>query len=261
MMDPLRFFQVTGIGECNILVFRDPYKAGYQKGISADYPNPDGIVEFIRHEVARWFPHVTEVLCVGTSSGGLPAIYCGLQLKARAIWCFGGRVCKPNAVAERDAEIRAFVRRCLGREPPAVIGAMSLTQSERAMLRQGLSVAKEQQLFWRLNDDPDTIIDHAALRAVIKLKNDRRNYTMLHLYYSPDNAADAFVARSFEGLCNVRLHPVECAPDASAISLTGSSTHIVAKRLDEQGRLGEVFRGYLSTASGGGPRQEAGDGL
>jgi hypothetical protein len=261
MMDPLRFLQVTGIGDCNILVFRDPYKAGYQRGISVDYPNLDGIVEFIRHEITRWFAHVTEVLSVGTSSGGLPAIYCGLLLNARAIWCFGGRVCRPTAVAERDAEIRAFVRRCLGREPPAVIGAMTLTQSERAMLRQELSVADEQKLFWRLNDDPDTIIDHAVLRTVVKLKNDRRNDTTLHLYYSPDNAADAFVARSFEGICNVRLHSVEGTHDANTVSLTGSSTHIVAKLLDEQGRLGDVFRHYLLTPSADGQRQEAEAGL
>jgi hypothetical protein len=249
MMDPLRFLQVTGIVSSNILIFRDPYKAGYQTGISSEYASLDAMVEYIRHEIWRLFTHVSEVFCVGTSSGGLPALYCGHLLDVRAVWCFGGRVCKQSIVAERDAEIRALERRSLGRDPPPVIGDKSFTASEMALIRETVSRPDMQQRFWHLNDDPENVLDHAMLGKVVNLKSDCRNNTMLHLYYSPRNEADSFVAHSFEGLANVSLHPVDSPPGSTSIALTGGSTHVVAKLLDDQGRLGEVFRDYLQLGS------------
>jgi hypothetical protein len=266
-MDPLRFFQVTGIADQNILLFRDLNLAHYQKGISSEISTLEGIAEHADREIKRSFAHVTEVFCIGTSSGGLPAIYCGHMLRTRAVWCFGARICQPNMFEKRFAALGRLASDLIGRELPQVIDDQTITPDDLEKLMKECRRPEVQDRLWRIKEDPQRILDLEMLGTLVEMRRADAGRAMLHLYYSLQNAADSFTANSFSGIPKTRLYPLESpqpdqlatiaahspphaadAPDVKTVMylFTGlDPSHHVVKLLDDRGLLAEVIRRYL----------------
>jgi len=244
MMNSTRFLQITGIAAHNILIFRDPYRAGYQQGISEAVPSLDSLVEHIREEISLSFSHVTDVFSIGTSAGGCPAIYCGHLVDSKAIWCFGCRICEPTTVRDRDAIIKGIIFRALGKQPPKTIGPQTFTRYEIARIRETLTHPEIREQLWKVSEDPQTVLDQEMLLKLVHLVRNDSSKTALYLYYSPQNRVDEWVAHAFAGIANVRFAPVHSKSDTCGI-FGRASSHEVVRILYEEGLLGGVFREYI----------------
>ena len=89
-MSAVEFIQQSGLSNRNIVLFKDPFRACYAKGLSENINDLDALVEW-QLEFVNALEHVTEIYCVGVSSGALPAIYSGYHLSADIAWSFGAR--------------------------------------------------------------------------------------------------------------------------------------------------------------------------
>ena len=242
-MDPLRFLQVTGIADRNIMLFRDPKKNCYHDGIFPEHSGLDGVVTFIREEMGRSFRHVTEVFCVGASSGGFPALYCGQRLVCKAVWCLGARVVRRNFVADREAEIKAFQLRVLGRTLPSV-GPVTLSAEESTRLKEALATPEMQKWARDSRGDPVRLFDHEMLKELVDRQRTLTTRPTLHFYFEISNEADRFVSELFRDCPNVELHPITMTAQQRADAVGDLASHKVAKLLDEQGLLGHLFRAH-----------------
>ena len=244
MIDPLRFFQLTAIAEHNILLCRDPYRAAYRRGISDNDSGLDGIVACVKCEIETRFPHVTRLFCVGTSSGGLPAIYCGHSLDAEAVFCFGARIARNGAVAARDAVYTSVMRELLGRDVSAAAGGTTLTLREQYIVQRGLQRDEIRRRLWEVAENPANILDYDMLCTLVRITEDRNGRTPLYLYYSPANAADCAVAEAFRHAAGVVLHALTTATDPVTMA-SSEASHFVVNILEQEGRLPDVFRDYV----------------
>jgi hypothetical protein len=247
MMDPVAFMKITGIVDHNILLFRDPYMAGYRRGFSEELPNLDQAIEYVHRELLGPLAHVSEIYTIGTSSGGYPALYLGLQLSVQAIWIFGGRICRVTTVDERDSALRRIFLRVTGQHLPLRISSCSFSDSELHEWTLFLRTKSGQEELRNITENPSSILDHQLLQKLVDLTWSSRHASEVNFYYSPQNKVDLHVAESFIGAPLVKLHPVHYDQgEAEDLDFLGrSSSHVVAKLLHDQGILVDVFRDYL----------------
>jgi hypothetical protein len=87
MMDPLAFLRDAGITDRNLIMMGDRTKRFYQHGLSADITDIPSFMAW-QQQLLKRMPHASDVMCVGSSSGGYAAILSGYFLRAREVWAF-----------------------------------------------------------------------------------------------------------------------------------------------------------------------------
>ena len=244
MIDPLRFLQVTAIADHNIMLVRDPFRAAYRCGITDGHSDIEDVVELVREEVEARFPDIVRLFCIGTSSGGLPAIRCGLALNAEVVWCFGGRVARAGAVAARDTEFARIVRELVGKDVTAGSIEQTLTLREQYIIQVGLRREDIRRRLWSVAESPAAVIDDQMLAELVGATQDQQGRMALHLYYSPANAADKHVAEAFRHVRGVALYPLPAVPQGGSMTAAEGS-HFVVNILDRMGALGDIFKPYV----------------
>jgi hypothetical protein len=89
-LHPMEFLERARLVDRNLVLFRDPFRADYRRGLGADLPDFPSLIDWQRQR-RRELPHVTDTYCVGSSMGGLPAMRLGYHLRARTVWAFAPR--------------------------------------------------------------------------------------------------------------------------------------------------------------------------
>lgn len=87
-MGPMTFLQKSGISDRNVAFVRDPNAAFFDKGVSAELPDLDAVIDWHHAHIAA-NPQVTEIYCVGNSFGGWAALFFGYMLAAKKVWALG----------------------------------------------------------------------------------------------------------------------------------------------------------------------------
>jgi hypothetical protein len=87
MMDPMEFLRATRIGDRNLIMIGDKSRRFYQRGLAPEIPDIPSFIAW-QQKLIDSMPHVTDVMCVGSSSGAYAAIISGHLLKAREVWAF-----------------------------------------------------------------------------------------------------------------------------------------------------------------------------
>lgn len=243
-LPPMDFIRKTGIGNRNIVIFRDPHHSCYLKGLCDEYGSMDGIVAWQKEKLADRFSHVREIYCVGTSGGGGPAIYTAYHLRARAAWSFGGRIARLGKIQERDRHREDFHLETLGRKIPG-----RMTPEERARISMALEQPEVRELRRNLTEIPEKILDLEWIdRLAGRIRTDPVP-TDFHLYYAPTNDVDRTFAEAFRDLPRACLHPVTPSwgdsPPPPRASL-GAADHLVVNMLDSMGGLSAIFAPYLN---------------
>lgn len=241
-INPLDFVRQTRIADRNIVIFRDPYYASYQSGISEQYSSLDGIVRLQRELLERTFPHVGECFCAGTSSGGPAAIYTGHQLGVRAVWSLAGRAAKSGFILDRERAVHDLHMHVLGRPKGG-----NLTPQERQKIIDTANDPEVLRIQARLRDDPDSVLDEEQTAALVALIGPRLGVTRFHFYYATTNAIDCGFAEPFQACPAASLHPI--TPPHRDRSLRPYSTdrdHAIVMILAQRGDLDSLFSDYLS---------------
>jgi hypothetical protein len=241
-INPVEFIHKTGVGHCNVLIFRDPYRAGYQRGISPDLPTLDAMVGWVGAQLAGPFSHVRDIFCVGTSGGGLPAVYVGHRRAARAVWSLGGRVARLSVAAAREKLADDIFLRVLGRTRPC-----PLTREERRKLREAVSAPELAERVQRVTS-PDLLNDRELIAGLVGLVEQNQARTHFHFYYAITNPVDRTFAEAFRHCPGATLHPVipprsdtddDCDP-------FNDPDHLVVPMLAAHGQLEGLFSEYLT---------------
>lgn len=240
-INPVDFIRRTGIAQSNILIFRDPYDACYQQGISPECSSLDGIAAWIGAQLDGPLSHVRDIFCAGTSSGGLPAIHVGYHRAARAVWSLGGRVARPSVVAQRERLANEVYLRVLGHSKPC-----PLTKAEKVKLREAVATPA---LTRRVQDvtDPRLLNDRELMAPLLHLLARNEAQTRFHFYYAITNAIDRGFAETFQGCSFVTLHPVvpPSAEPEDESDPFNDPDHLVVPMLEANGALEDLFSAYL----------------
>jgi hypothetical protein len=88
MMPALQFLRITQIHDRNLIMFRDAFRADYQKGLSRDICSMAEFLHWQKDLPEHQFPHVRTTYCIGTSAGAYAAIASGYFLKVPIVWAF-----------------------------------------------------------------------------------------------------------------------------------------------------------------------------
>ncbi len=103
-VNSLEFFGRTRLLERNVVIFQDPYRAFYQRGISSRISSFDALLQYQR-EVRESLPHVRRVYCLGTSLGGYAALLAGHLLGVEHVWAFGPMTLLPDVFPLRGITV------------------------------------------------------------------------------------------------------------------------------------------------------------
>jgi hypothetical protein len=204
----LDFLKKSGLANRNIVLARDPHKAGFRLGISESIPDLHSLVDWqaeVRHELS----HVSQVYCIGNSAGGLAAIVAGHQLEAATVWSFGTRP-PPK-------------RRWL--YPPG-------KNQQESYARHPYSARLPES-----RSDPDSKfsarLDTAGLNEAMERLSNSNGTTEYRLYYVPSNEPDSFVHRHLSKCPGTVSCPIEPMP--------GWSEHMILSILDARDELPSLF--------------------
>lgn len=190
-LSPLDFLNEACLSDRNVVMFRDPYKTGYRRGLSEQIADLDALVNW-QHEYCRTLPHVRDVYCVGVSGGALPAMYAGYHLKAKGVWSFGARPPAPE-IWGLDPEALLFKQHSLRRE-------------------QGLARGNPHNET-ALDPFEECMLDTAIIDTVRNLLSTPNGITEYRLYYSPSNKCDTLVHDVLSDLPGTISCPVTASPD------------------------------------------------
>lgn len=242
-MDPILFFRTTGLASHNLLIVRDLYRDGYRRGISTTLPSLKAFTDLLQSQLRSALSHVTTVFTLGSSSGGYPAIWCGDELGAEAMWCFGARICKQGTTESRDRALLNIFSKVLGYELPVPFRRWRPTAAERTRLQEFSQTDMGRRTLLDETENIDNIIDSTLLEDLCNRLHSSRTHSAVHIYFAPENAIDSHVAQVFSTLERVVMHPVRATRDIDWLGRPES--HIIAKLLDMQGELASVFSNYV----------------
>ena len=107
-MKPLEFIQASGLGNRNLVLFRDIFKVYMHRSENGDTLRA---LRDVERNCRDRMPHVREVYCIGVSAGALPAILGGCHVDADAVWCFGPRPPSRSGVPD-GGRIRRTAKLC-----------------------------------------------------------------------------------------------------------------------------------------------------
>lgn len=81
------FLLNAGLAGRNLAFLRDPLVQFFEAGLDETYPSFDALLDWHRR-YADSLPGLTEIYCIGNSSGGFSALEIGHHLKVRAVYAF-----------------------------------------------------------------------------------------------------------------------------------------------------------------------------
>lgn len=110
MMDPMQFLREARLTDRNLIMIADRSRQFYQQGVSPEITAIPSMIEWLNKCLAK-MPHVTEVMCVGSSSGGYAAILAGYLLKVREVWAFAPPTDLTNLEADQGLKAEVIDRR------------------------------------------------------------------------------------------------------------------------------------------------------
>jgi hypothetical protein len=87
MMDPMQFLRESRITDRNLIMVTDRARQFYQQGLSPAIADIPSMMAWLR-KCVKDMPHVTDVMCIGSSSGAYAAILGGYLLGAREVLAF-----------------------------------------------------------------------------------------------------------------------------------------------------------------------------
>jgi hypothetical protein len=244
---PLQFLKQSGLEGNNLILLRDTRRTSFLFGCSADLPTFDAMLAWLAAQVAD-FRHVSQVLCIGVSSGSLASMVTAEQLPAACSVNFGPRFQSMAEVAAMFASHPPPVG-----APPALAGTaqIRLTAADRT---KAALLAVESRLRDALGlpvrEWSPTAIINASVRDSGPLL--RRVGTNLvpshHLYYVASNKRDRLCVRYLrERASNVVPHPVEPVPGCQTRRLRWD--HDVVPILITAGRLKATITAALHGAA------------
>ena len=206
-MRALGFLKKSALDNRNVVMFIDPYKTGFRRGVSEEIPSLDALVNWQR-EYCKGLPHVKEVYCIGVSAGAFPAIYSGYYLKADAVWTFGAR---PPA------------EKYWGQDPEALLFEKATRPIDP-------------------NRDPleECMIDPYIITTVRSLLSTPNGVTQYHLYFAPSNECDTLAHTLISDLPATHSYPI-VAPDDYPHNQGPNWDHKLLPIIQHMGGLPELF--------------------
>lgn len=228
-MSPLDFLQKTGLANRNFIVFRDPYRMAFRRGISDEVPDFPTLLGWQR-QYLEGLPHVRDVYSLGVSAGAIPAMLSGHHLAARTVWSFGARPPIEQWAAEydkqkaKDGSLGAFLQRCWQKFARRV-RMLTKTPAKAPFRKNFLDV---------------DLVKNAA--EMLKNSNGKTEY---RLYYIPSNLTDSFVHELLEDTPGAVSLPIEAPPDYPHMYDPGWD-HLVLPVLKAKGELKDLFPPFAS---------------
>jgi hypothetical protein len=190
------FFRRAGLGDRNMVLFRDMRERSYKEGISPELPTRAAIQDWLQAWIeAR--PHLTEIYTVGVSAGGPMAMLTGDRLHAQVVWAFAPRTARGKKPKDVQLELVTFAERVTGK--PVTELAKQMTPEDVARIDANLTPDIIDG-YYRALRDPATVLDTEHLAEVARALAPGNGITEHRLYYVPDDACDALVADMF-GAC------------------------------------------------------------
>lgn len=110
MIHALKFLQMTGLLNRNVVMFRDVYRCWYLRGVSEQIASAGQLLQW-QHNYLSHMTHVRDVYCLGTSTGGFAALLYGHLLGVRSVFAFAPCTIISTAVLEQ-------IREQTGEAPP-----------------------------------------------------------------------------------------------------------------------------------------------
>lgn len=248
-----QFFDLAGLHDRNIVVFRDPYDLSYRRGISSDLPNIASVCRWIADWLAER-PHVDEVYCIGASSGGPMAMIAGQQLQARTVWAFGPRPTRGNPTQDTAQRMEQFLERATGKRVRQLLTGVSADDHSRidAAITSELVDSYYAGLL-----DPNLILDREHLADIVQALRSGTGVTQHRIYYVAEDPCDAaFVeaVRYCPGVMPIAVPPSdETAPTWAFTPWVPPPrwvyrNHLVIDLLRDRHQLGDVFPPFRAAA-------------
>lgn len=228
MMNPIKFLQTTKLSNRNIVLFKDSHGANYEKGVSEEIVDFDGLVDFQREFVASR-PHIRDVFIVGTSAGGAAALRCGHELNAEKVWSFGTRVPQVSLIP--------YLREQMG-----VLLSAKTQQEARQIFRDMPDDWRNE--FFAARETPERVIDNLSLDNLIATLADSNGVTDYSAYYCDRSPVDTFVADRLRDVPNMNVVRIEMPTN---IDLPEFDTgHNVLRPMQHSGLLAELFPAFVA---------------
>jgi hypothetical protein len=223
-MKPLEFIQASGLGNRNLVLFRDIFKVYMHRAENGDTLRA---LRDVERSCRDRMTHVREVYCIGVSAGALPAILGGCHVDADAVWCFGPRPPSQSGVPDggRVKHMPSFAR-----------GAF---ENGKAAVRRLLNAPYRS----RLNESR---LDIDLINEVVGRLESHQGKTQVQLFYVPSNEPDSFVTRRLCVAPRTTAYAVEPPRDYPARFTSIAWDHTVVPILKEKGQLATLFPPFVS---------------
>jgi hypothetical protein len=223
-MKPLEFIQASGLGNRNLVLFRDIFKIYMHRSENGDMLRA---LRDVERSCRDRMPHVREVFCIGFSAGALPAIFGGCHVDADAVWCFGPRPPSRSGVPSggRLRHMPRFVRRAI--------------KNGRAAVRKLLNAPYHSRL-------DESRLDIDLINEVVGCLKSHQGKTQVRLFYAPSNEPDAFVTRRICVAPRTQAYAVEPPRDYPRRFRSMGWDHMIPPILKEKGQLATLFPPFVS---------------
>ena len=228
-MSPLDFLQQTGLANRNFIVFRDPYRVAFRRGISEEVNDFPALLDWQTQYLAD-LPHVKEIYCLGVSAGGIPAILSGHHHEAKTVWSFGARPPVEDWATEYDRQKT---------RGDTLLGRVQLYGKKLARKLRMLTKTPAKAPF-RIGVVDTELIKRAA--EDLKAANGKTEY---RLYYIPSNLTDVYVHGFLKDSPGAVSMPIEPPPDYPHMYEPGWD-HLVLPVLKAKGDLKDLFPPFAS---------------
>lgn len=229
-MSPFEFLRQSGLASRNLILLRDPYQAGYRRGVSERISSMDQLGESLQHRLED-YPHVKEVYCVGVSAGAMPAMLIGHRLRAITVWSFSAR--SPSDLwTQRHGH-----------------GAAKKSRWSKKLKQRLASLAIRWRRFTnRTATEPfePAMVDLDLVRRTAEQLAEHNGTTEYRLYYSTSNETDVRIHQLLADCPGVKSCPVDPPRDYPE-RFQPSWDHMILPILFAQGKLKDVFPAFLPT--------------
>jgi len=228
-MSPLDFLQQTGLANRNFIVFRDPYRVAFRRGISEEVSDFPALLAWQRRYLED-LPHVNELYCLGVSAGGIPAILSGHHHGAKTVWSFGARPPVEDWAAEYDRQ----------KTSGASFGGRLQLYGKKLARRLRMLTKTPAKAPFRTGFVDTDLVKKAA--EDLKSSNGKTEY---RLYYMESNLTDTYVHGFLKDAPGALSLPIEAPPDYPHMYEPGWD-HLVLPVLKAKGDLRDLFPPFAS---------------
>jgi hypothetical protein len=210
----LDFLKKTGLSNRNIVLMRDPYRAGFQLGITEAIHDLKSLIDW---QASQVLPHVREIYCIGNSGGALAALVAGHRLKARTVWSFATS------------------------PPPRKRWLYPPGRERKEVDNELLSSRIGESNFDRF----DRRLDLEALDEAVRTLSEDNGVTDYRLYYVSSNEPDSFVQECLSKCPRATPCAVEAPPEWSERDRR-KNDHLVLSILNARNELSTLIPAFAS---------------